>query len=176
MRNLVVAALLVVAILASAGAGYFASSSLRPTTTTTTTSFLTTTATTTEVATSYTSASCIITGQPGGISVRFLNGSTMAPIAGVYVVAVSRPFFCTGGSTPIPAGPQTVAIFTTNATEWNPLASDNNAAYSIAAFYAGHSYNFTADLRPVSFTCATLYLPSGHTNVTITTFGMPCGT
>jgi hypothetical protein len=175
MRNRVVAVLLVVAILAGAGAGYFASSSLRPTATTTTTSFLTTTATTTEVVTSYTSTSCIITGQPGGISVRFLNGNTMAPVAGVYVVALSTPFYCSGGIGLTPAGPQTVAIFTTNGTEWYPLSSDNNAAYSITAFYAGHSYNFMANLRPVSFTCATLYLPSGQTNVTITTFGMPCG-
>jgi hypothetical protein len=175
MKNGVVASLLVVAILVGAGAGYFAGSSIRPTATTTTTSFQTTTATTTEVVTSYTSTYCSISGQPGGISVRFLNSSTKLPVAGVYVVAVNRPFYCSGGIALTPAGPQTVAIFTTNETEWYPLSSDSDAAYSIAAFYAGHSYNFTASLRPVSFTCATLYLPSGQTNVTITEFGMSCG-
>ena len=176
MRSAVVASLIVVVIIVSAGAGYLAGSSIRTTATATATSFETTTATTTEVVTSYTSTYCTISGPPGGISVRFLNSSTMAPIAGVYVVAVNRPFYCSGYSTfaPFPAGPQTVTIFTTSATEWYPLSSDSNAAYSIAAFYEGHSYNFTADLRPVSLTCATLYIPSGETNVTITTFGENC--
>jgi len=176
MRSEVVASLIVVALLAGAGVGYFAWSGSRTTVTATTTSAETTTATTTEVVTSLVTY-CSISGQPGGISVRFLNSSTMAPIAGVYVFAVNRPFYCSGFSTvaPFPAGPQTVTSFTTSGSEWYPLSSDSNAAYSIAAFYAGHSYNFTANLRPVSLTCATLYIPSGQTNVTITTFGMSCG-
>jgi hypothetical protein len=175
MRSEVVASLIVVAVIVGAGAEYFAGSSTRTTVTSTIVSVETTTATATEFVTSYTSIYCTITGQPGGISVRFLNSSTMAPIAGVYVVALNKSFSCGGGAAPSPATPQTVTIFTTNETEWYPLSSESNAAYLIAAFYAGHSYNFTASLRPVSFTCATLLIPSGQTNVTITTFGMSCG-
>jgi len=177
MKNGVVAAL-VIAILVGAGAGFFAGSSIRSTSTTTATNFETTSATTTEVVTSYVSTYCTITGQPGGISVRFLNSSTMAPVPGVYIVAVNRPFYCSGyaGEPAYPATAQTATVFTTNSVEWYPLSSDNNFAYSIAAFYGGHSYNFTANLRPVSFTCATLYIPSGQTNVTITTFGNSCNT
>jgi hypothetical protein len=176
MRNGVVAIVLGILVVGSLGVGYFVGNINQKTFTTTTTSIETTTTTSTEVVTTYLSPYCTITGQPGGISVRFLNSTTLTPVNGVYVVAVSRPFLCSDGSTLTPAGPQTVAIFTTGGSEWYPLSSDSNHAYSIAAFYAGHTYNFTADLRPVSMTCATLYIPSGQTNVTITEFGTTCVT
>jgi hypothetical protein len=175
MRNEVVAVLLVILVAGGLGVGYFAGNINRQTVTRTSTNIETSTATSTEVVTTYLSTYCTISGQPGGISVRFLNSTTLTPVNGVYVVAVNRPFLCGGSSTLTPAGPQTVTIFTTGGSEWYPLSSDSNHAYSIAAFYAGHSYNFTADLRPVSMTCATLYIPSGQTNVTITMFGMSCG-
>jgi hypothetical protein len=175
MRSGAVASLAIIAVLIGTGGGYFAGSTTRTTITATITSIETKTATATEVVTSYASTYCSISGQLGGISVRFLNSSTMEPIAGVYVVAVNKPFSCGGGATPFPATPRTVATFTTNGTEWYPLSSESNAAYSIAAFFAGHSFNFTANLRPVSLTCATLLIPSGQTNVTITTMGMSCG-
>jgi len=175
MRNGIAAVALVILVAGSLGVGYFVGNINRQTVTTTTTNVETSTATSTEVVTTYLSTYCIISGQPVGISVRFLNSTTLTPVNGVYVVAVSRPFLCSGSSTWTPSGPQTVTIFTTSGSEWYPLSSDSNAAYSIAAFYAGHSYNFTADLRPVSMTCATLYIPSGQTNVTITEFGMSCG-
>ncbi|HUI23504.1 MAG TPA: hypothetical protein VLY82_03825 [Nitrososphaerales archaeon] len=177
MRNGVVAIVLAILVVGSLGVGYFVGNINQRTVTTTPTNIETSTATSTKVvATTYLSTYCTISGQPGGISVRFLNSTTLTPVNGAYVVAVNRPFLCSGGTTLTPAGPQTVTIFTTNRSEWYPLSSDSNHAYSIAAFYAGHTYNFTADLRPVSITCATLYIPSGQTNVTITTFGNTCVT
>jgi hypothetical protein len=40
--------------------------------------------------------------------------------------------------------------------------------------YLGQTYTFTASLRPVSLTCATLYVPSGRTSVTIEEFQTDC--
>jgi hypothetical protein len=91
MKNGVVAAVLVVLVVGSLGIGYFAGSSVRSTATSTATSLEVSTSTTTNVVTSYTTevvtgytlAYCTITGGPGPIYVRFLNDSTMAPVAGV---------------------------------------------------------------------------------------------
>jgi len=116
------------------------------------------------------STKCVILGQPGGIFLKVLSNSTLKPVAGVSVTAINRPALCNGS----PATSQTVKTFTTNGTEWFPLPSDNNAAYSLTATYLGRTYNFTADLRPVSLTCATLSLPSGQTDVTVTEFGGAC--
>jgi hypothetical protein len=113
---------------------------------------------------------CRISGQPGGIFFRVLSVSTSEPITGVVVTGVNTPSLC-GDS---PATSQTVDMFTTNGTEWHPLLSDNNYQYSFVANYQGHTFTFTATLRPVSLTCATLYVPSGKTNTTITEFANHC--
>lgn len=55
-----------------------------------------------------------------------------------------------------------------------PLTSDNNGGYSFMVKYSGQNYTITADLRPVSLTCATLFLPSGRTNITISEFQSIC--
>src|SRR5437867_4261360 len=120
--------------------------------------------------TSSASTTCVILGQPGGIFLRVLSNSTLKPVAGVSVTAINRPALCNGS----PAVSQTVKTFTPNGTEWFPLPSDNNAAYSLAATYLGRTYNITADLRPVSLTCVTLSLPSGQTDVKVTEFGETC--
>lgn len=130
------------------------------------------TATTTTVETSYlaTSTTCHITGQPAGISFRVLSDSTSEPVTGAFVAAVNRPALCNGS----PASSQTVKTFTTNGTEWFPLPSDNNAGYTFFVDWSGHQYNITADLRPVSLTCATLFVSSGRANVTISLLGQMC--
>ena len=167
--------MLAILVVGSLGAGYFMGSRNRLTITTTSVE----SSTFSTVVTSYVSTYCTISGAPGGISVRFLSdilsNTTSMPIAGIYVVAVAKPFFCASLGGLQPTGPQTITEFTTNATEWYPLPNNPTASFSIAAIYQGHAYNFTADLRPVSLTCATLYVPSGQTNVTITEFGMTCG-
>jgi len=124
--------------------------------------------TTTELIT--TSYTCSISGQPGGIFFRALSDSTSQPVSGVVVTAVNSPATCNGS----PATTKTVDMFTTNGTEWLSLPSDNNYQYYFIANYQGHTFTFTATLEPVSLTCATLYVPSGRTNTTITEFGNGC--
>lgn len=175
MRDETVLVLLIVLVTASAGAGYYIGASSErmttSTTTSTTTSVEVSTSTATEVVTSYTLNYCTITGGPGPIYVRFLNSSTLAPVAGVYVVAATTVYYCSNGSS---TGSQTVGIFTTNGTEWYQLPTVNDFSYSITAFYSGHLYNFTAETQVMSTACATLYIPSGQTNVTLSAPGRPC--
>ena len=159
--------LIIIAVASLALNAYQYSSSR--TVTVTATTVVTTTELTTLLIT--TSTTCIITGQPGGIFFRVLSDSTSQPVSGVVVAAVNTPFQCDGS----PATSKTVDMFTTtNGTEWFPLPSDNNYQYSFIANYQGHTFTFTATLQPVSMTCATLYVPSGRTNTTITVFGNGC--
>jgi len=109
------------------------------------------------------STACIITGQPGPFFLRVVSDSYQTPIYGAVVNATNKPMYCDGG----PATSQTTLVFSTNSTERYSLDSGNNAGYSLVVNYSGQSYSFTADLRPISVTCATLYIPSGNTNVTI---------
>ena len=112
------------------------------------------------------SVTCIISGQPGPIFLRVLSDSNQT-ITGAQVAATNEPAYC--GNTP--ANSQTTVIFTTSSgTEWYPLNSGNNAGYSFVVTYAGQTYNFTAALRPVLATCATLYVPSGRTSISILVF------
>ena len=116
------------------------------------------------------STTCVILGQPGGIAVRVLSDSAMKPLTGALVVANNTPATCNGE----PATTATSESFTTNGTEWTSLPSDGDSQYHFRVTYAGQDHNFTATLMPVSLTCATISLPSGKTNVTITEFGESC--
>jgi len=116
------------------------------------------------------SSSCVITGQPGPFFLRVLSDSNRKLVVGAQVVARNNPAYCNGQ----PAISATTYSFTTNGTEWTELQSENNGGYSITVLFSGRNYNLTAGLRPVSITCATIYVPSGATNVTITTFGEAC--
>ena len=153
--NAIVSVLLVVAI-ASLALNVYQYASPRSVTVTTSSTVLTT---------------CSISGQPGGFQFRVLSDSTLKPVAGVNVTAVNIPALCNS----IPATSQATEIFKTNGTEWFPLPSDNNYQYDFVANYLGHTYTFTATLRPVSLTCGTLFVPSGRTNITITEFQSACG-
>ena len=117
-----------------------------------------------------TSSRCVITGQPGPFYLGVLSDSTHQPLVGAKVVATDRPAYCNNQ----PATSQTSISFTTNGTVWMELPSENNGGYSISVTFSGQTRNFTADLRPVSITCASISFPSGRTNVTITTFGESC--
>ena len=106
------------------------------------------------------STTCFVTGQPGPFYLRVVSDSDQTPITGAVVNATSQPI----NGDCIPATSQE---FTTNNTEWYSLGTLNLAGYSFVVTYSGQAYSFTADLRPISVTCATLYIPSGETNVTI---------
>ena len=114
---------------------------------------------------------CIITGQPGGLFLRILSDSDQTPVAGATMKATNQPAYCNNS----PANVQTTTTFTTTAgTQWYSLDSQNDAGYSFVVTYFGQTYTFQASLRPASLTCATLYVPSGRTNVTITEFENSC--
>ncbi len=115
-----------------------------------------------------------ITGQPGGSFLRILSDSTLAPVTGAVVTATLNPMGCIRNGVESPANAVTTQTFTTNGTEWMPLDTNNGANYSFTVEYSGHSYTFTAGLRPVSLTCITLYVPSGRTNSTIQEFKSTC--
>ncbi len=119
---------------------------------------------------------CSITGQAGGAFLRVLSDSTQTPVVGAQVSATNKPAYCGSNqyTTNSPANSQTTITFTTNSTEWYSLDTLNNVGYSFTVRYSGQSYTLTIDLRPVSATCATLYVPSGKTNSTITGLQTAC--
>jgi hypothetical protein len=127
--------------------------------------------TTSTLPTQTAAAECTISGQPGPILLRVVSDYSQTPVVGAVVKATNQPAYC--GS--YPATEQATTSFTTTAgTEWYSLDSQNNAGYAFAVTYLGQTYTFQADLRPLSATCATLYVPSGRTNVTITEFQSSC--
>lgn len=117
-----------------------------------------------------TSTACSITGQPGGIEISIISDSTSTPVVGARVYATNQPALCNDA----PATSKSTIAFTTSNAQWYSLPSDNNAAYSFIVSYSGQNYTLNANLRPVSMTCATLFIPSGHTNVTITEYASKC--
>ena len=124
---------------------------------------------------STTSLTCSISGQPGGLQLRIVSDSTLQPIVGAKVTATSNPAYCSiFGGAPFPATTSSTLEFTTNGTLWYSLPTDNDGSYSFVVSYSNQNYAFNASLAPVSITCATLYIPSGMTNVTILEFQSSC--
>ena len=123
------------------------------------------------------SLTCIISGQPNDMFLRVVSDSNQTPVSGARVTATNEPASCGSDTSTVTvaANTQTSVIFTTSSgTEWYPLSGENNAGYMFIVTYDGQTYNFTALLRPLSATCATLFVPSGRTNVTITEFQSTC--
>ena len=116
------------------------------------------------------STTCYISGQPGPFYLRVLSDATQTPLSGARVSATNRAAYCDG----TPATTIWTFTFTSNATEWYSLNTQNNAGYSLSVSYSGRIYTLDADLRPVSVTCATLYVPSGRINVTIREMQTSC--
>lgn len=110
---------------------------------------------------------CTAPGQPMGMFLRIISDQSSTPVAGVNVTA--KHAFpipdCAGGSSSATRSAEYSLV--TNGSEWYSLDTFNGGNYSIAASYSGQTYNFTARLGYSTFTCATLYLPSGKTNVTV---------
>jgi hypothetical protein len=120
------------------------------------------------------SATCIILGQPGGIFLRMISDSNQTPIGGAHVTATNEPAYCGSATSSSAATNPATVTFTTNSTEWYSLDSKNNAGYTFTVTYLGQTYTLEASLRPVSVTCATLFIPSGRTSVTIDEFQTNC--
>jgi hypothetical protein len=118
----------------------------------------------------YSGQGCTITGQAGGLQLRILSDSTLQPILGATVRATNSPAQCNYAL----ATTQTSTTFTTDGKSWFTLPTDNNAGYSFVISYSNQTYRFSASLAPLSITCATLYVPSGKTNVTTYEYQTSC--
>jgi hypothetical protein len=106
-------------------------------------------------------------GQPGGAFLRVLNDSTSLPASGVSVTAVEHGYSSNCDVATASAFDwQTTYAFVTNNTKWYPLNTLDAEGYLFTVVYSSHAYLFVAQLGPVINTCATLYLPSGKTNIT----------
>jgi len=149
------------------GAAIIASSYLGTTRTIAKTSTTTITTTLTSTSSVTTQSTCIEPGliNNGPIFVRVASDSNQTPVVGAQVTATSQSltFACDGS---VLATSQTRLTFTTNNTEWYSLSGQNDGSYSIAVEYSDQSYNLTANLKPVSVVCASLYIPSGRENIT----------
>jgi len=164
------AGLSIIAILAGIGGLYFTGSLGSPTTTTevsnvTDTTVVTDTYTyTTTVDQPMSSSStpiCIIPGSPMGMFFRILSSnSSVSSFSGVNVTS-THSYYCPS------VRYYSVDSFLADSNEWYSLDPLDGGEYSFVANYLGRNYNFTAELGwGMVFTCATLYLPSGVTNVT----------
>ena len=123
------------------------------------------------IQTTTTACTTIYPGQPLGASLRVVNATTLEPVARATVNATAPVSGICGASSPIPIS----VLITTNSTEWYSLPFINRGTYQIAVTYLGRSYSVTMPLGLSVYNCATLYVPTGQTNVT-TTGGsqMPC--
>lgn len=119
------------------------------------------------------SFTCTDSAPTGPFFLRVLSDSTMEPVPGANVTATNRPVICNGT---LPLADNVTVLFTTGATEWYLLSSDGvDAAWSVTVKYDGQAYSLTENMNIISATCATLFLPSGRTNVTVYGYQSTCG-
>jgi hypothetical protein len=135
-------------------------------------------ATSSQTTTSATSSRslCISPGQPLGVFLRVLNDSTSLPVVGANVTALANGYSGNCGIATVSTFTwQSTYVFITNSTEWYPLNLVNVDSYQFTVSYLGQTYNFhLAPLGLSVYTCGTMYLPSGKTNMT-TSHDAPCG-
>lgn len=120
-------------------------------------------------------APCDIAGQPGGFHFRVVSDSSSAPIVGVNVTAfhLQAGDVCNGVLHP---GDVTVAHFQTDGSLWYSLDDTNAGIYNFTVSYLGQPFSFVSpQMRPITGSCVTLYLPSGKTNSTYVAGGTSCG-
>jgi len=115
---------------------------------------------------------CVISGQPAGMFLRIVSDSG-TPVASAQVTATHKEADVNCGGV-LYTGISVATSFTTNGNMWYALDATNAGTYSFGVIYSGHAYDLSAQLEPVSVTCATLYVPSGRTNVTSTEFETTC--
>lgn len=121
-----------------------------------------------------TNYTCIFPGQSFGLSFRVLSDATLKPVAGANVTALYT-FPGIGSCSNYTSG-KTSSTFTTNSTEWYSLQGLNDGNYSLDVNYSALNYVLTAQLASSTYTCATLYVPSGNTNVTNSPTPCPANT
>jgi hypothetical protein len=111
---------------------------------------------------------CITPAQPLGMYLRILSDDSDSPVSGANVTATHEfeNLPCGGVSSPSQLL-TTTTKFLTNGVEWYSLDTINDGKYILNISFSGKNFDFTAELRPVVITCATLYVPSGISNVTI---------
>jgi hypothetical protein len=181
MKNSLVLLLLMIVIAASSGTTYV----LLPAHTQTSTSYSTATiAVTTPITTtlsysvssnnpsvesssdSHSSATCVILGQPGGLILKILSDLTSQPVKNADVSAIATGSEACNG---ISSTTQSSIQFETNGTSSYDLPTSDFYSYSFVIKYSNQDFRFNATLSPILTTCATLYVPSGKTNVTTMT-------
>jgi hypothetical protein len=110
---------------------------------------------------------CISPGQPKGVFFRVLNDSTSRPVVGANVIAIEDGYSGNCGNPAASAFTwQDTEVFTTNNTEWHSLTALNSVDYRLTVTYLGHAYSFVIAPPGLSiYTCGTLYLPSGKTDI-----------
>ena len=114
-------------------------------------------------ATSLSSTSTCTIAQPGLVFISVASDSNQTPVPAAIVTATNVPAYCGDYS----ANNQTTVTFVTDGdTTWYPLPGHDNEGYTFAVRYQGQTFGFDIVLEPLSTTCATLYVPSGMTNVT----------
>lgn len=115
--------------------------------------------------------SCVFEAIPGPTYLRVISDSNQTPIVGAQITATDTVLLCNGATIDRPETQR----FVTNSTEWYPMAGGLAATYSFVVSYAGHTYSFSTGNAIEAATCATLFIPSGRTNVTFaTSFQMTC--
>jgi hypothetical protein len=125
----------------------------------------------TRAASSSASVMCTVSAPTGPFYFRALSDSGGVPIAGAKVAASNRPVLCNGS----PLGDNVTIIFTTGSAPWYSLRGDGlDSSWSVKVDYSARNYTLSTYLQPVSATCATIFLPSGRTNVTFYEFQSTC--
>ncbi|MDA4118690.1 MAG: hypothetical protein OK455_10140 [Thaumarchaeota archaeon] len=120
-------------------------------------------------------APCVIAGQPGGFHFRVLSDSSSAPVVGANITAfhIQANDSCNGVFHP---GDFTVAHFQTDGSLWYWLDDSNAGIYNFTLTYLGHSVSIVSpQMKPITGSCVTLYLPSGRTDSTYVDGGSSCG-
>jgi hypothetical protein len=120
--------------------------------------------------TNWSRTTCVLTAGPLALGLRVVADGNQTPIAGAHVAATNTALSCNGA----PADPQKTMTYVTNGSEWHYLDIGEDASYSFIVTYSGHSYRFSTNLGVEEVTCATLFIPSGRTNVTFASFQNTC--
>ena len=117
------------------------------------------------------STECTILAVGGPLYLSVLNDSSKAPVVGAKVNATNVPSMCDHRS----LDNNFTVLFTTGDSRSYLIGGGSDSSFSIAVHYTGHTYDFLVQLAIEAATCATLYLPSGRTNITSAgTFNLTC--
>jgi len=109
---------------------------------------------------------CISPAEPLGFYLGIYSNNSANPIRGANVNAthyIPVPSCGTGGSSS-----KTITInysFITSGYQWYSFDTINGGSYDFKVYYSGQTYEFNVTLGYSVYTCATLNIPSGFTNI-----------